>query len=100
MLRKARKDIKAVSQATGTSTIAQEILAGVEPEASAEPPRRSTPARTPALGEAVRAAHPDEVPETTPLGKEQDDGVDELPRKRKRKQANKKSVGRKAKCTS
>ena len=76
MLRKARKAIKAVSQATGTSTIAQEILAGVE--ASAEPPRRSTPALTPALEEAVRAAHSDEVPETTPPSKEEDDGVDAL----------------------
>ena len=88
MLRKVRKDIKAVSQATGTSTIAQEILAGEE--ASAEPPRRSTLARTPALEEAVRAAHPNEVPETTLLGEEQDDGVDELARMRKRKQVNKK----------
>ena len=64
MLRKARKDIKAVSQATGTSTIAQEILAGVE--ASDETPRRAMPALTPALKEAARAAHPDEVLETTP----------------------------------
>ena len=78
MLRKARKAIKVVSQASGTSTIAREILAGVEPEASAEPPRRSTPARTPALEEAVRAAHSDEMPETTPFGKEEDDGVDAL----------------------
>ena len=90
MLRKARKAIKVVSQASGTSTIAQEILAGVEPEASAETPRRSTPALTPALEEAVRAAHPDEVPEPTPLCEEQDDGADELARIRKRKQANKK----------
>ena len=90
MLRKARKAIKAVSQATGTGTIAREILAGVEPEASAEPPRRSTPALTPALEEAVRAAHPDEVPETTPPSKEEDDGADELALIRKRKQANKK----------
>ena len=90
MLRKARKAIKAVSQATGTGTIAREILAGVEPEASAETPRRSTPARTPALEEAVRAAHPDEVPEPSPLCEEQDDGADELARIRKRKQANKK----------
>ena len=90
MLRKARKAIKAVSQATGTGTIAREILAGVEPEASAETPRRSTPARTPALEEAVRAAHPDEVPEPSPLCEEQDDGADALARIRKRKQANKK----------
>ena len=87
MLRKARKAIKVVSQAAGTSTIAQEILAGVEPEASAEPPRRSTPALTPALKEAARAAHPDEVPETTPFGEEQDDGVDALALMRKRLQA-------------
>ena len=87
MLRKARKAIKVVSQASGTSTIAQEILAGVEPEASAEPPRRSTPALTPALKEAVRAAHPDEVleatppgevPETSPSSKEQGEVVDAL----------------------
>ena len=84
MLRKARKAIKVVSQASGTSTIAQEILAGVESEASAEPPRRSTPALTPALKEAVCAAHPDEVPETSPCSKEEDDGVDELARMRKR----------------
>ena len=87
MLRKARKAIKVVSQASGTSTIAQEILAGVEPEASAEPPRRSMPALTPALKEAVRAAHPDEVLETTPPGKEEDDGVDALARMRARLQA-------------
>ena len=90
MLHKVKKAIKAVSQATGTGTIAREILAGVEPEASAETPRRSTPARTPALEEAVRAAHPDEVPEPTPLCEEQDDGADALARIRKRKQANKK----------
>ena len=87
MLRKARKAIKVVSQASGTSTIAQEILAGVEPEASAETPRRSTPALTPALKEAVRAAHPDEVLEATPLGEEGDDGVDALALMRKRLQA-------------
>ena len=87
MLRKARKAIKAVSQATGTGTIAREILAGVEPEASAEPPRRSTPALTPVLEEAARAAHSGEVPETSPPSKEEDDGVDELARMRKRLQA-------------
>ena len=76
MLRRARKDMKAVSRAAGKSTIAQEILAGVE--ASAETPRRSTPALTPALEEAVRAAHSDEMPETTPFGEEEDDGVDAL----------------------
>ena len=38
MLRKARKAIKAVCHATGTGTIAREILAGVEPEASDETP--------------------------------------------------------------
>ena len=84
MLRKARKAIKVVSQASGTSTIAQEILAGVEPEASDETPRRSTPALTPALEEAARAAHPDEVLEATPLGEEEDDGVDALALMRKR----------------
>ena len=84
MLRKARKAIKAVSQATGTGTIAREILAGVEPEASADPPRRAMPALTPALKEAVRAAHPDEVLETSPPSKEEDDGVDALARMRKR----------------
>ena len=50
----------------------------MEPEASDETPRRATPALTPALKEAARAAHPDEVLEPTPLGEEEDDGVDEL----------------------
>ena len=87
-LRKARKDMKAVSRAAGTNAIAEEILADVE--TSAEPPRRSTPARTPALKQAVRAAHPDEVPETPPFSEEQDDGADELAQIRKRKQAGRK----------
>ena len=85
MLRKSKKDIKAVSRAAGTNAIAEEILAGVE--ASAEPPRRSIPALTPALEEAARAAHSDEVPETSPPSKEEDDGVDELARMRARLQA-------------
>ena len=84
MLRKARKVIKAATRATAPHGIAREILAGVEPEASAETPRRSTPALTPALKEAVRAAHSDEVPETSPPSKEEDDGVDELARMRAR----------------
>ena len=88
MLRKSKKDIKAVSRAAGTNAIAEEMLAGVE--AYVEPPRRSTPARTPALEQAMRAAHPDEVPETTPPSEEQDGVADELARIRKRKQANKK----------
>ena len=50
----------------------------MEPEASAETPRRAMPALTPALKEAVRAAHPDEMPETSPPSKEEDDGVDAL----------------------
>ena len=65
MLRKARKVVKAATRATAPHGIAREILAGVEPEASAETPRRATPALTPALKEAARAAHSDEVPETT-----------------------------------
>ena len=89
MLRKSKKDIKAVSRAAGKSTIAQEILAGVE--TSAEPPHRSTPARTPALEQAVRAAHPDEVPETPPLSEEQDHGADELAQIRERKKAQRKA---------
>ena len=59
----------------------------MEPEASDETPRRATPALTPALKEAARAAHPDEVPEPTPLGEEEDDGVDALALMRKRLQA-------------
>ena len=89
MLRKARKVIKAASRATAPHGIAREILAGVEPEASAEPPRRSTPALTPVLEEAARAAHSDEVPETSPPSKEEDDGVDALALMRKRLQAKK-----------
>ena len=85
MLHKAKKDIKAVSRAAGTRAIASEILAGEE--ASDEPPRRSTPALTPAIEEAIRAAHPDEMPEMTPFSEEQDDGVDELALMRKRLQA-------------
>ena len=84
MLHKAKKNIKAVSRAAGTSTIAAEILAGVE--ASDEPPRRSIRALTPALEQAVRAAHPDEMPETTPLSEEQDDRADALAQIRKRRQ--------------
>ena len=84
MLRKARKVVKAASRATAPHGIAREILAGVEPEASADPPRRATPALTPALKEAVRAAHSEEVPETSPPSKEEDDGVDELARMRAR----------------
>ena len=87
MLRKARKAIKVVSQASGTSTIAQEILAGVEPEASDETPCRLTLARTPALKEAARAAHLDEVLETSPPSKEQGEVVDALALMRKRLQA-------------
>ena len=87
MLRKAKKAIKAVSQAAGTSAIAEEILAGVEPEASDETPCRLTPALTPALEEAARAAHPDEVLEATPLGEEQGEVVDALALMRKRLQA-------------
>ena len=89
MLHKAKKAIRVVSRATAPHGIAAEILAGVEPEASAETPRRSTPALTPALEEAARAAHPDEVLEATPLGEEEDDGVDALALMRKRLQAKK-----------
>ena len=71
MLREARKVVKAASRATAPHGIAREILARVEPEASAETPRRATPALTPALEEAARAAHSDEVPETSPPSKEQ-----------------------------
>ena len=71
MLRKAKKAIKSASRATAPHGIAREILAGVEPEASDEPPRRALPALTPALKEAVRAAHSDEVPETSPPSKEE-----------------------------
>ena len=84
MLRKAKKAIRVASRATVPHGIAAEILAGVEPEASDEAPRRAMPALTPALKEAARAAHPDEVPETSPCSKEEDDGVDELARMRKR----------------
>ena len=87
MLRKARKAITVATRATAPHGIAREILAGVEPEASDETPRRSTPALTPALEEAARAAHPDEVLEATPPSKEEDDGVDELALMRKRLQA-------------
>ena len=87
MLRKARKVVKAASRATAPHGIAREILAGVEPEASDETPRRAMPALTPALEEAARAAHPDEVLEATPLGEEEDDGVDALALMRKRLQA-------------
>ena len=45
------------------------------------------PALTPALKEAARAAQPDEVLETSPPSKEEDDGVDELARMRARLQA-------------
>ena len=87
MLRKAKKAITFASRATAPHGIAREILAGVEPEASDETPRRAMLARTPALKEAVRAAHPDEVPETSPPSEEEDDGVDALALMRKRLQA-------------
>ena len=84
MLRKARKVVKAASRATAPHGIAREILARVEQEASVEPPRRGTSALTPALEEAVCAAHPDEVPESTSPSKEEDDGVDALALMRRR----------------
>ena len=87
MLRKAKKAITFATRATAPHGIAREILAGVEPEASDETPRRAMPALTPALKEAVRAAHPDEVPETSPPSEEEDDGVDALALMRKRLQA-------------
>ena len=80
MLREARKVVKAATCATAPHGIAREILAGVEPEASDETPRRATSALTPALKEAVRAAHSNEMPETTSLSEEEDDGVDALAR--------------------
>ena len=80
MLREARKVVKAATCATAPHGIAREILAGVEPEASDETPRRAMPALTPALKEAVRAAHSNEMPETTSLSEEEDDGVDALAR--------------------
>ena len=45
------------------------------------------PALTPALKEAARAAHPDEVLEASPPSEEEDDGVDALALMRKRLQA-------------
>ena len=87
MLRKAKKAITVATRATAPHGIAREILARVEQEASVEPPRRATSALTPVLKEAVCAAHPDEVPETSPCSKEEDDGVDALARMRKRLQA-------------
>ena len=84
MLRKAKKAITVATRATAPHGIAREILARVEQEASVKPPRRATSALTPALKEAVCAAHPDEVPEASPLGEEEDDGVDELARMRAR----------------
>ena len=80
MLRKAKKAIRVATRATAPHGIAREILAGVEPEASDETPRRAMPALTPALKEAVRAAHSNEMPETTSLSEEEDDGVDALAR--------------------
>ena len=97
MLREARKVIKAASRATAPHGIARKILAGVEPEASAETPRRSTPALTPALKEAARAAHSDEVPETSPPSKEQGEVVDALALMRKRLQAKEQRVIQKQK---
>ena len=87
MLCKAKKAITFATRATAPHGIAREILAGVEPEASDETPRRAMPARTLALEEAARAAHPDEVLEATSLGEEEDDGVDVLALMRKRLQA-------------
>ena len=84
MLRKSKKAITFASRATAPHGIAREILAGVEPEASAGTPRRSTLALTPALREAARAAHSDEVPETSPPSKEQAEVVDALALMRKR----------------
>ena len=89
--------VKATSRATAPHGIAAEILAGVEPEASAETPRRSTPALTPALKEAARAAHSDEVPEMSPPSKEQGEVVDALALMRKRLQAKEQRVIQKQK---
>ena len=74
-----------------------EDTGGREPEASAETPRRSTPALTPALKEAARAAHSDEVPETSPPSKEQGEVVDALALMRKRLQAKEQRVIQKQK---
>ena len=84
MLRKAKKAITFATRVTAPHGIAREILAGVEPEASDETPCRLTPAVTPALKEAVRAAHSDEVPEMSPPSKEQGEVVDALALMRKR----------------